>query len=93
MASVSNLQQQLADLSTSKMTALLLTGLAAMGAVAVLRFVLGAVRAAWVFFLRPGRNLNKLGTWAVVTGATDGIGKAYAEALAKKGGRCQLSSC
>lgn len=36
-------------------------------------------------FLRPGKNLKKLGKWAVVTGATDGIGKAYAMALAKKG--------
>ncbi len=90
MASISDLQQQLADFSTSKMTALFVMGLAAMGAAAVLRIVLGAVRAAWVFFLRPGRNLKKLGTWAVVTGATDGIGKAYAEALARKGGRRDL---
>ncbi|XP_033117960.1 very-long-chain 3-oxoacyl-CoA reductase-like [Anneissia japonica] len=30
-------------------------------------------------------NLAKLGKWAVVTGATDGIGKAYAEQLAKLG--------
>ena len=29
--------------------------------------------------------MKKLGKWAVVTGATDGIGKAYAMALAKKG--------
>lgn len=29
--------------------------------------------------------MRKLGKWAVVTGATDGIGKAYAMALAKKG--------
>lgn len=36
-------------------------------------------------FLRPGKNLAKLGKWAVVTGATDGIGKAYAFALAKQG--------
>ncbi|CAJ1954559.1 unnamed protein product [Cylindrotheca closterium] len=36
-------------------------------------------------FLRPGKNLKKLGKWAVITGATDGIGKAYALALAKKG--------
>ncbi|KAL1402128.1 hypothetical protein pipiens_006221 [Culex pipiens pipiens] len=30
-------------------------------------------------------RLKELGSWAVVTGATDGIGKAYAKALAKKG--------
>jgi len=36
-------------------------------------------------FLRPGKNLKKLGKWAVITGATDGIGKAYAMSLAKKG--------
>jgi 17beta-estradiol 17-dehydrogenase / very-long-chain 3-oxoacyl-CoA reductase len=29
--------------------------------------------------------LKKLGKWAVVTGATDGIGKAYAFAFAKIG--------
>ncbi|KAK4028928.1 very-long-chain 3-oxoacyl-CoA reductase-B [Daphnia magna] len=34
-----------------------------------------------------GRSINvkKLGSWAVVTGATDGIGRAYAEELARKG--------
>ncbi|XP_049845697.1 very-long-chain 3-oxoacyl-CoA reductase-like [Schistocerca gregaria] len=30
-------------------------------------------------------NFKTMGQWAVVTGATDGIGKAYAFALAKKG--------
>ncbi|CAH1785960.1 unnamed protein product, partial [Owenia fusiformis] len=30
-------------------------------------------------------NLKKFGSWAVVTGATDGIGKAYAQQLAKLG--------
>ncbi|CAG9828679.1 unnamed protein product [Diabrotica balteata] len=30
-------------------------------------------------------NLSETGKWAVITGATDGIGKAYAEILAKKG--------
>ena len=38
------------------------------------------------FFFGIGSvNLKKHGSWAVVTGCTDGIGKAYAEALAKKG--------
>lgn len=36
-------------------------------------------------FLGPRVNFKKLGEWAVITGATDGIGKAYAKALAKKG--------
>lgn len=30
-------------------------------------------------------NWKKLGRWAVITGATDGIGKSYAKALAAKG--------
>lgn len=32
-----------------------------------------------------GLNVATQGRWAVVTGATDGIGKAYAEALASRG--------
>lgn len=36
-------------------------------------------------FFRAGKNLTKLGKYAIITGATDGIGKAYALALAKKG--------
>ena len=35
--------------------------------------------------LRPGKNLKKFGEWAVVTGATDGIGEAMAIEMAKKG--------
>lgn len=41
--------------------------------------------ATYKMFLRPGKNLKKLGKWAVVTGATDGIGREYALALAKQG--------
>lgn len=32
----------------------------------------------------PAANVRKMGEWAVVTGATDGIGKAYAFELARK---------
>jgi len=35
--------------------------------------------------LGPQINLKNYGEWAVVTGATDGIGKAYAKQLAKQG--------
>ena len=38
------------------------------------------------FFLGSGNvDFKKYGSWAIVTGCTDGIGKAYAELFAKKG--------
>ncbi|KAL3526129.1 hypothetical protein ACH5RR_014501 [Cinchona calisaya] len=40
---------------------------------------------AYVNFLRPAKNLKKYGSWALVTGPTDGIGKAFAFQLARKG--------
>mmetsp|Transcript_5658 Transcript_5658/g.6943 ORF Transcript_5658/g.6943 Transcript_5658/m.6943 type:complete len:320 (+) Transcript_5658:105-1064(+) len=61
------------------------TGLSIFGGLIVANAVLKIVSAAYKSFLRPGKNLTKLGKWAIVTGATDGIGKAYAMALAKKG--------
>ncbi|KAI7735515.1 hypothetical protein M8C21_017873, partial [Ambrosia artemisiifolia] len=33
----------------------------------------------------PPKNIKKYGSWALVTGSTDGIGKAFAFELAKKG--------
>jgi 17beta-estradiol 17-dehydrogenase / very-long-chain 3-oxoacyl-CoA reductase len=39
----------------------------------------------YVYFLRPAKKVKKLGEWAVVTGATDGIGKGYAMQLAQAG--------
>ena len=51
------------------------------GLKALVRFASGI----YVYYLRPGKNLKRLGEWAVVTGATDGIGRAYADGLAKKG--------
>eukprot|EP00128_Syssomonas_multiformis_P014529 Colp12_sorted_trinity150504_noHs@26664 len=62
-----------------------LFGLAIVAAVG-LKFSATVLCAIWVYFLRPGKNLKKVyGEWAVVTGSTDGIGKAYAEELARKG--------
>lgn len=65
---------------SAAVTLLMLAG-ACTGLKALARFVYGI----YVYFIRPGKNLTCLGQWAAITGATDGIGKAYAFALAKKG--------
>ncbi|KAL7607427.1 hypothetical protein Lser_V15G14631 [Lactuca serriola] len=41
----------------------------------------------WVFitFFRPPKNLKNYGSWAIITGATDGIGKAFSFQLAQNG--------
>jgi len=43
--------------------------------------------------MRPAKKLTKYGKWAIVTGATDGIGRAYCFELAKRGlNVCAISS-
>jgi 17beta-estradiol 17-dehydrogenase / very-long-chain 3-oxoacyl-CoA reductase len=59
--------------------------LALIGALGLALVFTKASKAAFKTFIRPGKKLKKLGKWAVVTGATDGIGKAYALALAEQG--------
>lgn len=49
------------------------------------KLALSILKWAYVNFLRPGKNLKEYGSWALITGPTDGIGKAFAFQLAKKG--------
>jgi len=58
---------------------------AIVGGLVLGRFAIKFITSFYQYFLRPAKNLPKFGKWAVITGATDGIGKAYAKALAKKG--------
>ncbi|KAK2171056.1 hypothetical protein NP493_1109g00073 [Ridgeia piscesae] len=67
--------------------------LAIVGAVAVAYCGLKLLRSIWrgfsVFILARALglsvNLKRLGSWAVITGSTDGIGKAYAFEIARMG--------
>jgi 17beta-estradiol 17-dehydrogenase / very-long-chain 3-oxoacyl-CoA reductase len=59
--------------------------LAGFGGLVVANSILKIIASTYKSFLRPGKKLTKFGKWAIVTGATDGIGKAYAKGLAKKG--------
>ena len=73
---------------TSHVNPKLLTGLAAIGALHLFtQYLTTPLLGFYRHVLRPQRNLvNRYGSdWAVVTGASDGIGEAYTYELAKRG--------
>ncbi|KAK1318927.1 Very-long-chain 3-oxoacyl-CoA reductase 1 [Acorus calamus] len=59
--------------------------LTTIGLLTTIRLTLSFLRCLYVFFLRPPKNLKSYGSWAVVTGPTSGIGKAFSVELAKQG--------
>ncbi len=82
---IASLQKTLIDLISTPLSATGFSVLVLVGFVTVASNIWSLLRFINIYFLRPGKNLRRLGDWAAVTGATDGIGKAYAEALAKRG--------
>ncbi|GFQ04874.1 very-long-chain 3-oxoacyl-coa reductase 1 [Phtheirospermum japonicum] len=56
-----------------------------LGLLSLLKVALSTLKWVYINFLRPGKNLKKYGLWALTTGPTDGIGKAFAFQLAQKG--------
>eukprot|EP00956_Cyclotella_meneghiniana_P033760 scaffold98802_cov70-Cyclotella_meneghiniana.AAC.3 len=59
--------------------------LVVVGIAVLSNFALKLLSNLYKYYLRPTPKLTKFGKYAIVTGATDGIGKAYAFALAKRG--------
>ncbi|XP_043705854.1 very-long-chain 3-oxoacyl-CoA reductase 1-like [Telopea speciosissima] len=59
--------------------------LSVLGFICLLKFSFTLLRWVYVSFFRPGKNLKKYGSWAVVTAPTDGIGKGFTFQLARKG--------
>lgn len=56
-----------------------------LGFISVFKSSINFLKWVWVMLLRPSKNLKDYGAWAVITGSTDGIGKALAFDLASKG--------
>lgn len=56
-----------------------------LGLITLLRFFFSFLKWVHVNFLRAPKNLKKYGSWALITGPTDGIGKGYAFELARVG--------
>lgn len=64
----------------------ILVALMAIGIWVAISWLSNFLEEVWARLMRSGKNLKKrFGKWGVVTGATDGIGFAYAEELCKKG--------
>ncbi len=82
---IETLQNALLNLISRPLAAVGLCLLLLLGLATLASKILAVIEFVNIYFLRPGKNLRRLGDWAAITGATDGIGKAYAEALAKKG--------
>lgn len=70
---------------TSHMPLPVVYGLAAVGLMSVLSLAASGMKFAWRQYMRPANDLSKYGKWAVVTGATGGIGRAYCDYLAEQG--------
>ncbi|CAA6673981.1 unnamed protein product [Spirodela intermedia] len=59
--------------------------ISSVGAAITIKFSFSVLHWLYVVFLRPSKNLRDYGQWALVTGSTDGIGKALAFELARRG--------
>lgn len=68
-----------------ELQSLILVAIAASGFISLCNHLAKLLTWVWVMFLRPPKNLKQYGSWALITGSTDGIGRALASELASKG--------
>ncbi|KAH7856533.1 hypothetical protein Vadar_002552 [Vaccinium darrowii] len=59
--------------------------LSSLGFLSLLKQTISLLKWLFITLLRPPKNLKKYGSWALITGSTDGIGKAFAFQLAQNG--------
>ncbi|CAN1152976.1 Very-long-chain 3-oxoacyl-CoA reductase 1 [Linum perenne] len=64
---------------------LTITSLTLIGFILLLKRITTLLNWIWIMFFRHPKNLLDYGSWAVITGPTDGIGRAIAFELASKG--------
>lgn len=69
-------------IKTQPFSLLLITCL---GLLIILKRVISMLKWVFITFIRSPKTLKSYGSWAMITGATDGIGKAFATQLADKG--------
>jgi len=62
-----------------------LVATAILGFISVCKSLFHFLNWIWIMFLRPHKKLKEYGSWAIITGSTDGIGKAMAIEFALKG--------
>ena len=72
---------------TQEVNGKVLTALSLLGAYVAFGYIKIPLIAIWRHILRPRKNLTSRygGKWALITGASDGLGEAYAHELAKSG--------
>ncbi|XP_059447790.1 very-long-chain 3-oxoacyl-CoA reductase 1-like [Corylus avellana] len=64
---------------------LILIAATSLGLLSLCKASINFLKWVWVMFFRPSKNLKEYGSWAMITGSTDGIGKALAFELGSKG--------
>ena len=75
----------LPEFSQSQLRFSVVCALATVGLFHVASMAASGLTFAWRQYVRPPKPLLKYGKWAVVTGASSGIGRAYCDYLANQG--------